>query len=158
MWAILRNLRLLCSTCYPSFFWSFRYKYYYFFCVFYSYFTSDQAIISMFQSICASVPICPSHLFDYDAIIVSSWNFQDLLPSDVHAKGQRQRSKVKFIEVKTQLSHFRTITPVWIHIWWWNDAQSLMLLRKGARQISRSHGTKKIRQFWPELSVSGLQL
>ena len=67
--------------------------------------------------------------------------------SDVHAKGQGQTSKVKVTEVKTQLSHFRTVTPGWIHIWWWDDAQSLMLLRRGAlllffkviRQISRSH-------------------
>ena len=66
--------------------------------------------------------------------------------SDVHAKGQGQRSKVKVTEVKTQLNHFRTVTPVWIHIWWWNDAQSLMVLRRDSlsffkviRQISRSY-------------------
>ena len=77
--------------------------------------------------------------------------------SDVHAKGQGQRSKVKVTEVKTQLSHFRTVTPVWIHIWWWNDAQNLMLLRIGAllffkviHQISRSHGSKY--RFWPHCS------
>ena len=69
--------------------------------------------------------------------------------SDVHVKGQGQRSKVKVTEVNTQLSRFRTVTPVWIHIWWWNDAQSLMLLRKCAllffkviRQIARSHDWK----------------
>ena len=27
--------------------------------------------------------------------------------------------KVQATEVKTQFSHFWTITPVWIHIWWW---------------------------------------
>ena len=32
--------------------------------------------------------------------------------SDVHAKGQGQRSKVKVTEVNTQLSRFRTVTPV----------------------------------------------
>ena len=75
--------------------------------------------------------------------------------SDVHAKGQGQRSKVKVTEVNTQLSSFRTVTRVWIHIWWWNDAQSLMLLRRGAllffkaiRQISRSDGSKN-RQIYP---------
>ena len=52
--------------------------------------------------------------------------------SDIHAKGQGQRSKVKVTEVNNQLSRFRTVNPVWIHIWWWNDAQSLMLLRRGA--------------------------
>ena len=84
--------------------------------------------------------------------------------SDVHAKGQGQRSKVKVTEVNTQLNRFRTVTLVWIHIWWWNDACSLMMLRRGAllffkviRQISRSHGSKK-RQIWPRLGVSGLYL
>ena len=66
--------------------------------------------------------------------------------SKVHAKGQGQRSKLKVTVIKTQLNRFRTVTPVWIHIWWWNDAHSLMLLRRGAlvffkviRQISRSY-------------------
>ena len=82
--------------------------------------------------------------------------------SDVHAKGQGQRSKVKVTEVTTQLNRFRTVTPVWIHIWWWNDAYSLIVLRRGAllflkviRQISRSHGSKN-RRIWPRLGVSGL--
>ena len=82
--------------------------------------------------------------------------------SKVHAKGQGQRSKVKVTEVTTQLNRFRTVTPVWIHIWWWNDAYSLMLLRRGAllffkviRQISRSHGSKN-RRIRPKLAVSGL--
>ena len=72
----------------------------------------------------------------------------------VHTKGQGQRSKVKVTEVTTQLKHFRTVTPVWIHIWWWNDAYSLMLLRRGAllffkviSQISRSHSSKNGRNF-----------
>ena len=63
---------------------------------------------------------------------------------------KRSRSKVKVTEVMTPLGHFWTVTPVWIHIWQWNDAQSLMLLRRGALlifkvicQISRSHGWKK---------------
>ena len=42
--------------------------------------------------------------------------------SDVHAKGQGHRSKVKVTEVIIQLSRFRTVTPLWIYIWWWNDA------------------------------------
>ena len=68
--------------------------------------------------------------------------------SDVHAKGQGQRSKVKVTKVNTKLSRFRIVTPVWIHIWWRNDAQSLMLLRRGTllffkviHQISRSQGS-----------------
>ena len=80
----------------------------------------------------------------------------------VHAKGQGQRLKVKVTEVTTQLNRFRAVTPVWIHMWWWNDTYSLMLLRKGAllflkviRQVSRSHGAKN-RRIWPRLGVSGL--
>ena len=83
---------------------------------------------------------------------------------DVRAKSQGQRSKVKVTEVMTLLYRFWTVTPVWIHIWQWNDAQSLMLLRRGAllffkviRQISRSCRTKN-HQFWAALRVSGLQL
>ena len=32
--------------------------------------------------------------------------------SDVHAKGQGQRSKVKVREVKTQFARFRTVTQI----------------------------------------------
>ena len=76
--------------------------------------------------------------------------------SKFHAKAQGQRSKVKVTEVTTQLNRFWTVTPVWIYIWWWNDAYSLMLLRRGAllffkviRQISRSYGSKII-EFDPD--------
>ena len=103
--------------------------------------------------------LCSQHLFimKFSGVITSD-------RSDVHAKGQGQRSKVKVTEVTTQLNLFRTVTPVWIHIWWWVDAYSLMMLRRGAllffkviRQISRSHGSKN-RQIWPRLGVSGLKL
>ena len=82
--------------------------------------------------------------------------------SEVHAKGYGQRSKVKVREVKTKLNRLRTIIPISIHIWWWNDAQSLMLHRRGAllffkvnHRISRSNGTNNQR-LWPELTVSEL--
>ena len=49
----------------------------------------------------------------------------------------------------TQIERFRTVTPVWIHWWIWNDTQSLMWYRRRAllffgviHQISRSHGRK----------------
>ena len=57
----------------------------------------------------------------------------------VHAKGQGQRSKVKVTEVTTQLNRFRTVTPVWIHIWWWNAAYSLIMLRRGALLFRSQH-------------------
>ena len=83
-----------------------------------------------FLSVCPSVTafwLC-SH---YRIII----KFSGVITRDqgkVHAKGQSQRSKFKVTEVTTQLNRFRTVTPVWIHIWWWNDRYSLMLLRRGA--------------------------
>ena len=111
-------------------------------------------------SVCLSVT--PFWLCSRHRIIMK---FSGVITTDqgkVHAKGQGQRSKVKVTEVTTQLNRFRTVTPVWIHIWWWNDAYSLMLLRRGALlffkvicQISRSHGSKN-RRLWPRLGVSGL--
>ena len=66
-------------------------------------FSCDQAALWMVQSVCLSVcpSVCPSHLFDYvPPIIVSSWNFQELLPMTevmsmrkVKVRGQRSRSQ-----------------------------------------------------------------
>ena len=101
--------------------------------------------LSVRLSICLSVT--PFSLCSSDRIIMKFSGVITIDKSDVHARGQGQRSKVKVTEVMTPLIRFRTVTPVWIHIWWWNDAQSLMLFRRGAllyfkviRQISRSHG------------------
>ena len=101
-------------------------------------------------------------LCSHHRIIMKFWRVITKDQGKVHAKGQGQRSKVKVTEVTTQLNRFWTLTQVWIHIWWWNDGYSLMLLRRGAllffkviRQISRSHGSKT-RRVWPRLGVSGL--
>ena len=117
-----------------------------------SVFTCDQAALRTFLSV--RLPVRPSvrllHLvtqcFCHRVIMTLSGVITNDR-SDVHTEGQGQRSKVKVTEVKTPFSNFRTVTPVWIRIWWWNDGQSLMLLRRGAllffkviRQISRSHG------------------
>ena len=77
-----------------------------------------------------------------------SWYHHEIFRSYYH--GQKwcpcKRSKVKVTEVNTQLSRFRTLTPVWIHIWHWNHAHSWKQHRRGAllffkviRQISKSH-------------------
>ena len=125
-----------------------------------------------FPSVCLSVrpsvrlsvrpSVTPFWLCSHHRIIMK---FSGVITSDrseVHAKGQGQRSKVKVTEVTTQLYCFRTVTPVWIHVWWWNDAYSLLMLRRGALlffkvicQISRSHGSKN-RRIWPRLGISGL--
>ena len=127
-------------------------------------FSCDQAALQMVFSVRPSVrlSVTPFWLCSHHRIIMK---FSGVITNDqskVHAKGQGQRSKVKVTEVTTQLNRFRTVTPVWIHIWWWNDAYSLMMLRRGAllffkviRQISRSHGSKN-RRIWPRWGVSGL--
>ena len=119
---------------------------------------------SVCPSVCLSVrlSVTPFWLCSHHPIIMKFSGVITSDKSDVHAKGQGQRSKVKVTEVTTQLNRFRTVTPVWIHIWWWDDAYSLIMLRRGAllffkviHQISRSHGSKK-RRIWPRLGVSGL--
>ena len=137
-------------------------------------FSCDQAALWMVQSVrpsvrlsvCLSVrlSVTPFWLCSHHPIIMKFSGVITSDKSDVHAKGQGQRSKVKVTEVTTQLNRFWTVTPVWIHIWWWDDAYSLIMLRRGAllffkviRQISRSHGSKK-RRIWPRLGVSGLKL
>ena len=115
---------------------------------------------SVRPSVCPSVT--PFWLYSHHRIIMKFSGVITSDKSDVHAKEQGQRSKVKITEVTTQLNRFRTVTPVWIHIWWWNDAYSLKMLRRGAllfskviRQIARSHSSKNNR-IWPRLGVSGL--
>ena len=81
-------------------------------------------------SVCLSD--CLWRLFHYVPIIMKCSGVITNDKSNVHAKGQGQRSKAKVTGVKTQFRRFRTVTPVWIDIWWWNDAQTLMLLRRGA--------------------------
>ena len=119
---------------------------------------------SVRPSVCPSVrpSVTPFWLCSHHRIIMKFSGVITSDRSDVHAKGQGQRSKVKVTEVTTQFNRFRTVTLVWIHIWWWNDAYSLIMLRRGAllsfkviRQISRSHGSKN-RRIWPKLGVSGL--
>ena len=67
-------------------------------------------------------------------------------------------TRLKKSSILTQIRHFRTVTPVWIHQWLRNEAKSLKLHRRGAllffgviHQISRSHGSKS-RQFESNLS------
>ena len=135
------------------------------------YFSCEQGAlrtpISVRPSVCLSVclSVRPLHLFDnVPGIIVSSWNFQELLSStDVMSMQKvKVRSKVKVTDVMTSFSRLGTVTPVWIHQWLRNAAQNLMLLRRGTllfskviRQILRSHGSKN-RRIWLRLGVSGL--
>ena len=59
--------------------------------------------------------------FNNVPVIVSSWNLQEA------------------IEVMTTFSRFRTGNPAWIHLWRWNDPQSLMLLRRVTVSFFQGH-------------------
>ena len=77
-------------------------------------------------SVCPSV--CLSHLFDYVPIIVSSWNFQELLPmtkvrsmQNVKVRGQRsrsQRSRPNLIVSGLYLQFEFTYDDEMMHIAW----------------------------------------
>ena len=83
-----------------------------------------------FLSACPSVP--PFWLCSHHRIIMK---FSGVITKDQgkeQTKSQGQRPKVKVTEVTTHLNRFRTVTRVWIHIWWRNDTYSLILIRRGA--------------------------
>ena len=108
-------------------------------------------------SVCLSVcpSVYPSVCHTFCTMFPSSYHheiFRSYYQWQKWRPCKRSRSEVKgqVTEVNTQLNRFRTVTLVWIHIWWWNDAYSLMMLRRSAllffkviRQIARSHGSKK---------------
>ena len=85
-------------------------------------FSCDQAALQMVfsvrpsvrLSVCLSVrlSVTPFSPCSHHRIIMKFSGVIIMVKSDVHAKGQGQRSKVKVTEVNTQLSRFRTLTPV----------------------------------------------
>ena len=84
-------------------------------------------------------------------------NPSDLPCSRSSVKFQRHMA-LKIVEL-TQIGRFWTVTPVWIHKWLRNDAQSCKNRRRGdllffkvIRQISRSRGSEN-RPIWPRLGA-----
>ena len=74
-------------------------------------FSCDQAALTTPLSACLSVCLLAGWL----SVCLSVTPFSGVIPngrSDVHAKGQGHRSKVRVTEVITQLSRFRTVTPI----------------------------------------------
>ena len=94
------------------------------FCLFV--FSCDQAALWMVFSVRLSV--CHTFLTMFPSSLLPMTRVKSM-------QNQGQRSNVK---VTTQLNRFRTVTRAWIHIWWWNDACSLILLRIGALLFLRS--------------------
>ena len=104
-----------------------------------------------------------SHLFHHVPIIVSSWNFRELLPltevmsmQKVEVRSQRSRSQTS----TPNLAVYGLLTQVWIHIWQWNHAHSWKQHRRGTLLpycFSRSsvkfqgHMGQKVADFDPNL-------
>ena len=109
-------------------------------------------------SVCPSVT--PFSLCSHHRIIMKLLPMTEVMSmQNVKVRGQGSRSQ----KSKPNFSRFRTPSPVWILIWWWNDAQILVLLRRDALFFSRSSVTfqghmAKNRRFWPKVRVSGLKL
>ena len=90
----------------------------------------------------------PVHLFRHTYL---SSGVIDTDRGNIHAKGEGQKSRSqRSKQILPQYGQVQTITPVWIHIWLTNYAQSLKQPRKCALlffkvicEISRSH-----RQIW----------
>ena len=81
--------------------------------------------------------VCVSHLLHYIFVIISSLNFQELLPLGqvmsmlkVKVIVQRSRSQ-RWKQILLQFGGFRVVTPILIHRWLWNNAQSLKWHRRG---------------------------
>ena len=58
-------------------------------------------------------PVTPFSLCSHHRIIMKFSEVITIDRSDVHAKGQGQKSKVRVRKVKTLFSRFRTVSPVW---------------------------------------------
>ena len=111
-------------------------------------FSCDQAALCMVQSVRLSVCLSVTPIFTMFPSSYLHKTFTNYYQWQKWCPCKRWTSEVKGqdTEVMTQLSRFRTVTRVWVHILWWNDAQSFMLLRRGATlffniicQFSRSH-------------------
>ena len=63
---------------------------------------NERYFLSVCPSVCPSV--CLSHLFDYVPIIVSSWNFQELLP-------MTKVTSIQKVKVRDQRSRSQRSTP-----------------------------------------------
>ena len=80
--------------------------------------------LSICLSVCPSVclSVCPSvtpfWLCSHHRIIIKFSGVIKLDQGKDHAKGPGQRSKVRGHRGHDPNFRFRTVTPVWIHIWW----------------------------------------
>ena len=115
--------------------------------------------LSVRLSVCRT--LTPISLGSHHHIIMKFSGVITMDKRDVHTKGQGQRSKVKVTEVKTQLSHFWTVTPAWIHIYdkithtaWGSIEEVPYCFSRSSVKFQGHRG--KICLFWPQFGISGL--
>ena len=86
---------------------------------------------SVHPSVCLPVFVTPFSSSSYRSII--KFSVITINKSDVHAKDQGQRSKLTGVKKNSQTWAFPdcSSSPVWIHRWPYNDAQSLQWLWRG---------------------------
>ena len=102
---------------------------------------------SVRPSVCLSVT--PFWLCSHHRIIMKFIGVITNDKSDVHAKGEGQRSKVKVTEVNTQLSRFRTVIPVSIHI-----PASIATLAQRWPNVNPYVGPTSVHQRWANVDLS----
>ena len=94
-----------------------------------------------------------SYCFSRSSVKFQSHNIEEVPYCFRRLSCKFQGHKGQKTSILTQIERFRTVTPVWIHWWLWNDAQSLMQHRRGALLFSRSsvkfqgHTRPKIADF-----------
>ena len=120
-------------------------------------FSFDQAALWMVQSVRLSVcpSVCMSHLFQYVPVLISSWNFQELLQWQKWGPCKRSRS-----EIKGQAHRGQSILNSHMMVKW---CTNLMLLRRGALLFSRlfikfQGNTTKKSSIWPQFCDSAFGL
>ena len=125
-------------------------------------FSCDQAALR------TPLSVCLSHLFHYVPVIVSSWNFQELLTltkvmsmHEVKVRGQRSRShgtKNADFDPNWAFPDCNSSLNLPMATKWCTKLEvgyeRCPIVFKVIRQISRSHGSKN-RPIWPRLGVSG---
>ena len=113
--------------------------------------------LSVCLSVCRSV--CLSHLFDYVSIIVSSWNFQGLLPmtkvtfmQKVKARDQRarlQRSAPNLTVSGLELQIEFTYDDEMMHTAWWCLGEVPYCFSRSSIKFQGHTALKRV-QFYPD--------
>ena len=70
------------------------------------------------------------------------YQWEKWCPCKRSSQCQRSKFKVKVTKIMTPFSRFRTVTAVWIHIWWWNDPSNFKVT-----QLKRSLILTQIGRF-----------